>query len=70
MLGAERLLRDRQRALEERPRSGEIALGLKQACEVVEARRGQGMLGPERLLADRQGEPKARSAFSGRFFNA
>ena len=28
MLGPERLLADRQRALEERPRPGEIALGL------------------------------------------
>ena len=54
MLGAERLLADRQRALEERPRAGEVALGLKQEGEVVEARRGVGMLGAERLLADRQ----------------
>ena len=54
MLGAERLLVDRQRALEERPRAGEVALGLKQEGEVVEARRRLGMLGAERLLADRQ----------------
>ena len=38
----------------ERPRGGEIALGLQQDCEVVEAGRGVGMLGAERLLADRQ----------------
>ena len=54
MVGAERLLADRQRALEERPRPGEIALGLKQEGEVVEAHRRIGMVGAERLLADRQ----------------
>ena len=54
MLGAERLLADRQRALVERPRASEVALGLKQIGEVVEARRRIGMLGAERLLADRQ----------------
>ena len=54
MLGAERLLADRQRPLVERPRAGEVALVLKQAGEVVEARGGRGMLGAERLLADRQ----------------
>ena len=54
MLGAERLLADRQRPLVERPRAGEVALGLKQAGEVVEARGGRGMLGAERLLVDRQ----------------
>jgi hypothetical protein len=46
MLGPERLLEDRQRALVERPRAGEIALDLQQGREVVEARRGRGMLGP------------------------
>ena len=51
---------DRQRAVKERPRSGEIALVLQQACEVFEARRGPGMLGPERLLADRQRAVKER----------
>ena len=54
MLGAERLLVDRQRPLVERPRAGEVALILKQMGEVVEARRGIGMLGAERLLSDRQ----------------
>ena len=54
MVGAERLLADRQRALEERPRAGEVALGLKQAGEVVEARARYRVLGAERLLADRQ----------------
>ncbi len=39
MLGAERLLADRQRALIERPRPRKDALGLKQAGEVVGARR-------------------------------
>jgi hypothetical protein len=41
MLGPERLLADRQSELEERPRSGEIALGLQQARELVEAGRDQ-----------------------------
>ena len=54
MLGAERLLADRQGALEERPRRREVALVLKQDGEVVEARRRIGMVGAERLLADRQ----------------
>ena len=69
MLGAERLLADRQRALEERPRAGEVALGLKQDGEVVEARRRIGMLGAERLLADRQRaleeRPRAREVALG-----
>ena len=47
MLGAERLLADRQRALIKRPRAGEVALlGLKQQGEVVEARRRMGCSGP------------------------
>src|SRR5882724_6943931 len=46
MLGAEHLLGDRQRALEERPRP----LVRKQQGEVVEV----WMLGAEHLLADRQ----------------
>ena len=36
MLGAERLLVDRQRALEGRPRPRKVTLGLKQAGEAVE----------------------------------
>jgi hypothetical protein len=53
MLGAERLLADRQRVLEERPRSRKIALVVKQVGEVVESHRRIVMLGTERLLADR-----------------
>ena len=64
MLGAERLLADRQRPLEERPRAREVALVLKQGGEVVEARRGLGMLGAERLLG---GSPaRARTAAAPR----
>ena len=51
MLGTERFLQDRQRPLEKGPRADQIALGLKQAGEVVEARRRFGMLGAERLFA-------------------
>jgi hypothetical protein len=54
MVGAEHLLADRQRALVERSRPGEITLGLEQKREVVEARRRIGMVGAEHLLADRQ----------------
>src|SRR5262249_33263789 len=54
MLGAERLLADRQRALAERPRPRKVALGVEQGGEVVEARRRVGMLRAERVLADRQ----------------
>jgi hypothetical protein len=54
MLGAERLLADRQRALEERPRPHKVALGLEQEGEAGEASRRIRMLGAERLLADRQ----------------
>ena len=66
MLGAERLLADRQRALEERPRPRKVALGLKQAGEVAEAPRRIGMVGAERLLADGQRalEQRARPARS------
>ena len=45
MLGAKHLLVDRQRALLERPRPREVALGLQQAGEVVEATRRIRMLG-------------------------
>ena len=47
-------LADRQRALAEGPRPRKVALGLKQASEVVEALRRIGMFGAEHLLADRQ----------------
>ena len=53
MLGTERLLSDRQRALQERPRPGRVALGLKQEGEKVEAPRRIGMLGTENLFANR-----------------
>ena len=54
IMGAERLLVDRQRPRKERPRRGELALPLKQGGEVVEAGRGIGMVRAERLHADRQ----------------
>ena len=68
MLGAEHLLADRQRALEERPRRRKVALVLKQDGEVVEARRRIGMLGTEHLLADRQRalEERPRLRIGGR----
>ena len=50
MVGAERFLIDRQRALIERPRSFEVAQVLKQQGEIVEARRCIGMLGTKRPL--------------------
>src|SRR5712671_7262711 len=60
MVGAEPLFADRQGALKERPRAGEVALGSQQAREVVEARRGIGMVRTEPLVADRQGALKER----------
>src|SRR5271165_3099832 len=45
---------DRQCALEERTCAGEVALGLKEARKVVEALRDVGMLGTERVLANRK----------------
>jgi hypothetical protein len=60
MLGAERLLIDRQRTLEERPRPGKVALSLKQSGEIVEAPRRIGMLGAEHLLLDCQRAFKER----------
>jgi hypothetical protein len=66
MLGAERVLADRKRALVERPRRREVALDLKQDGEVVEARRRIGMLGAERLVVNRQRaleeRPRSRTA--------
>ena len=41
-------------SFEERPGARQVALVLQQTSEVVEARRGLGMLRAERLLADRQ----------------
>ena len=51
MLGAERLLADRQRALVERLGLRVGAGGLVQRGEIVERGGGVGMLGAERLLA-------------------
>ena len=53
-LGAEHLLADHQRPLKQRPGTRKVALGLKQASEVIEAVRDIRMLGAERLLTDRQ----------------
>ena len=52
---------DRQGALVERSRSREVALGPKQAGEVVEALRRIGVVGAERPLADPQGALVERS---------
>jgi hypothetical protein len=35
--------------------TGQIALGLKESAEIVQAASGIGMLGPQHLLPDRQG---------------
>src|ERR1700683_2075194 len=64
MLGAERLLADREGALVKQLRPRIVALGPKQVGEVVEAQRRMGMLGAERIRADRQSalveRPRAR----------
>jgi hypothetical protein len=54
VLGAQRLLPDRQRALEHRSRRRKVALGLEQEGKIVEARSGGRMLGAEHLFVDRQ----------------
>jgi hypothetical protein len=54
MLGAERLLSDRQRAFKEWLRSPKVILSLKQEGEVAEALRRRAALGAERFFADRQ----------------
>jgi hypothetical protein len=54
MLGAAHLLLDCQRALVERPRPSEVALGLKQEGEVVEAPCGNLIVRAERTLQNRQ----------------
>ena len=64
MLGAKHFLADRQRALMERPRRREVALGLQQAGEVVEAHRGVRMLWALHLLPDRQRALKERPRLS------
>src|SRR5215475_2727011 len=58
MFGAEHLLAGRQRTLVQRLRPRKVALLVKHASEVVEAQRRRGMLGSERLLADRQHVPE------------
>src|SRR5258708_5420712 len=55
MVGAERLLRDRQVALEERLGLAVAALPLVERGEVVQARGNELMVGAEGLLPDRQG---------------
>src|SRR5262249_42690837 len=54
MLGPTRLLKDRQRALDNGPRTCKVALVVKHAAEVAQARSRVGMLWAERLFADRQ----------------
>src|SRR5438094_954723 len=54
MLGAKRLLADREGALVEWPCPRKVALGLEHVGKVVEACRSIGMLGAEYLYADRQ----------------
>jgi hypothetical protein len=53
MTGAEYLVFDHQRALEERPRRRKLALIPQEISEIDEACCRLWMLGPERLLADR-----------------
>src|SRR5258708_5508122 len=53
VLRTERLLEDRQRTLDERLRSRQVALVLYHGGEMAEARRGCGVLRTERLLEDR-----------------
>jgi len=55
MVGVEHLLSDRVGALEERPRAGEVALGLKQNRQIIGASRRIGMVRAEDLFSDRQG---------------
>ena len=53
MLGAERLLPDRKGALVEWPCPRKVALSLEHARKIIETCRSMGMLGAERLFADR-----------------
>ena len=52
MSGAEGLLLDRERALEERPGRGVVTRGLEEEGEVVQALRYIGVVRPQGLLAD------------------
>ena len=52
MCGTACFLVDTKGALEEWPRPYEVALGVKQEGEVVEARRRVGMLGAEHFIAN------------------
>ena len=54
VIGAERLLADRESALVERLGVGVAALGLVQHGQIVEHGRDIGVIGAERLLGDRQ----------------
>ena len=54
MIGAERLLLDREAALVERFGLGVAALGDVKGGQIVERQGHIGMIGAERLLADRQ----------------
>ena len=54
MVGAQRLLPDRQRALVERLGLGVAALRVVEYGQVVEARGDVGVVGSQRLLPDRQ----------------
>jgi hypothetical protein len=54
MVGAKRLLADRQRVLVERLRRRKVALRLQYGGEVVEACRGRRMVRAEHLLVNRQ----------------
>lgn len=50
MIGAEHLLADRQRALDQRLRLGEVALDLLDLAEIVQKRRDRGMFRTRRFL--------------------
>ena len=67
VVGAQRLLADRQRQAEQRLRLPVSALGLEQLRQVVEAGGRVGVVGAQRLLADRQrqAEQRLRLGISG-----
>lgn len=54
MLGSQQLAVNRQRALEQSPRSCEIALMLNQVPKIIKPGGGMGLLGAEDFLVDRQ----------------
>ena len=65
MVGAERLLAQRQGALVQRLGLGVAALALVQKGEVVERGADRGVVGAERLLGDRQGALVQRLGLGG-----